>query len=116
MSAQEKRRRTAYLVLIGANPEPVANIVGVDDEEEDDGLVQLADGVAKDEGKRQHNRREQQPDFLDVHLQKHWDIGMLPEHIMSKVCILKTLWEPRGSILQAQGLSLDSREGEQLTL
>lgn len=60
-----------HLVLGGAHEEPVANVVGVDHEQEDDSLVQLSNGVPKHKRKRQHDRREQQPHLLDVHLQMH---------------------------------------------
>mmetsp|Transcript_24749 Transcript_24749/g.63397 ORF Transcript_24749/g.63397 Transcript_24749/m.63397 type:complete len:361 (+) Transcript_24749:187-1269(+) len=47
-----------HLVGLPLDLHPVANVVGVLHEEEQHGLEQVADGVAKDEGQRQHRSGE----------------------------------------------------------
>lgn len=80
MSVRSKR---PCLILDLANHQPVAHIIGVDDKQEDDSLIQLADGVAKHERKRQHDGGEEQPNFLDIHLST--------EHLSQPTCLKSAL-------------------------
>ena len=60
-----------YLAPVSADEQCISNIVWVHHKEEDHALIHVAQRVAKDKNKSQENRREAEPDLVDINLWQH---------------------------------------------